>query len=120
MVNFRKVVIFHGYMLNYQRVTHLQTIVIIQSTIDISSILNTDIKLPEGIAHDAGNRGISGNSRPGKPTGQVRPGSAQWQITAQSYSGGGHDSNFTMVYTRWCPSSLAKLVNISPISLWFL
>ena len=22
--------------------------------------------------------------------------------------------------TRWCPSSLAKLVNISPISLWFM
>ena len=22
--------------------------------------------------------------------------------------------------TRWCPSSLAKLVNITPMSLWFM
>ena len=24
------------------------------------------------------------------------------------------------IYTRWCPSSLAKLENITPISLWFM
>ena len=28
--------------------------------------------------------------------------------------------NFREFYTRWCPSSLAKLVNITPISLWFM
>ena len=26
----------------------------------------------------------------------------------------------TTPYYRWCPSSLAKLVNITPISLWFM
>ena len=24
------------------------------------------------------------------------------------------------IHTRWCPSSLAKLVQITPISLWFM
>ena len=28
--------------------------------------------------------------------------------------------NFREFYTRWCSSSLAKLVNITPISLWFM
>ena len=27
---------------------------------------------------------------------------------------------YPYIHTRWCPSSLAKLVQITPISLWFM